>query len=61
MELSKEFYKTESLGYLGLRLATIKELDLVDKFNKQLPLNLEKCGKIYHGYRSAAVILSGLG
>lgn len=61
MGTAEDLCKVENLGHLGLVAATIKELGLIEKINKRLPLHREKGGKISHGHRSAAMLLNGLG
>ena len=53
--------KSNQLGHLGLLVAVINEIGLIDKINERLLIDEKKGGIVPYGERCAAMILNGLG
>ena len=51
----------EALDYHGLVASTIEKFNLVEQFDKKLPLSKEKGAIVSHGQRIKAMIINGLG
>ncbi len=59
--LNQESVSSEQLGHLGLVVATIRELGIIERIDARLELNQKKGGLVSYGRRVAAMVLNGLG
>lgn len=59
--LKEEQVQSQVLDHLGLVMATINKIGLIQQIDKHLPVSAEKVAKISMGERVAAMILNGLG
>lgn len=59
--LKEEQVQSQVLDHLGLVMATINKIGLIQQIDNHLPVSAEKGAKISMGERVAAMILNGLG
>jgi transposase len=52
---------SEQLGHLGLVVATIRELGLIERIDSRIALDEQRGGIVSYGCRVAAMVLNGLG
>ena len=61
MILKEENASSQVLDHLGLVASVIKDIGLIEKIDRRIPISKEKGAKLTIGQRIAAMILNGLG
>lgn len=61
MILKEENVSSQVLDHLGLVASVIKDIGLIEKIDRRIPVSKEKGARLTIGQRIAAMILNGLG